>query len=191
MKATILCALFLAWIGGIVSGHANLLILDAGEDSSTDVKMAKDYNHPELRTCFNDYRGWTAPEQVQVNLLAVLCKYIQIQKVEYIHHSDVREKSLHVTGDALDFRFKVPRGEDPVHFFREHTIGLWYFLIAGGHWQFGFAPYLDTPDEEHFFWQLDTGRGEVPGRRWARVNRQYVSFGVGIDELIRMSRERY
>ena len=157
-------------------------------DVSGDEKVNRDNkNYRDFRHCFNGYRGWVSPRDMNIDLLEGLCQYIEFQKVRYIHHSDLREKSLHPSGNALDFRFAVPHGVDPVLFYREHTIGLWYYLVATGRYQWGMGLYLDTAN---FFWQIDTGEGERANRRWARLNGQYVSFGRGIDELIRLSRQR-
>ena len=158
---------------------------DLSTDSTADAVEKADYRDRELRQCFGNYRGWTAPHEVNVELLIAICDYIRIQGLRYIHHSDVREKSLHPPGEALDFRFAIPHGVDPDHFFRLHTVGLWYFLLRIGRADWGFAHYHDTVNK---FWQVDTGKGEKPNRRWARVNGQYVSFGRGIDELINSAR---
>ena len=175
--------------------HADVSVDTTSDEALKEFKDYRDFNH-----CFDNYRGWDAPERVAYDLLELLCGYIELAGVEYEHLSDVRShiynlvdnsihhyiaKGLHPSGDALDFRFRVPSGVDEVLFYREHAVGLWYYILASGYYQEGIGLY------DGLFFHVDTGRGVKANRRWAVINGQEVSFGRGIDEIIARARQRY
>lgn len=159
--------------------------IDLGEELPVETinKDNWDFAH-----CYNGYADFSDPRSIDYELLETLCGFIELLGLTYIHHSDVRFKSLHASGDAIDGRFQVPSGVHPTVFFREVIVGLWYYLLATEKYQYGLGFYLDS---NHLFFHIDNGKGVKPNRRWSRINGVEVSFGKGIDELIRRARQTY
>ena len=144
-----------------------------------------DVTHEGLAYCFNDYVGWRNHKAVNVELLDAVCEYMEINGLEYVHHSDWREKSTHPAGQAIDFRFVRPGNVPAGEWYRDHTWGLLNYLVSTGRECWGMGIYFDTRNR---FWHVDTGKDLACGRRWARVQGKYVSFGAGVDVLIREAR---
>ena len=178
-----------------------LLVFATGVKAQDPLPANKDYT--DFNHCF-DFSEFAEPENVDYDLLSVLCSFIEISGVGYVHHSDVRPleryeaigmwdgyeelhaKSLHKTGDALDFHFKIPAGRDPIIYFREQFFALYYFILGNKLYEYGIGLYYWGLDRWSL--HLDNGRGMKPNRRWALLEGQTVSIGMAMDELIRQAR---
>ena len=154
-------------------------------------KAGKDYT--DFDHCF-DFSRFNYPEELDLGLLQVLCRFIEISGVTYVHRSDVRkEGSTHDDGSALDFHFKVPHDQDPVLYFREQLIALRYYIIANQFFTMGIGLYFWGGDDWSL--HLDTGRlnGQwlKPLRRWYKERgKKAVAFGVGFEVLREQARQR-
>ena len=149
-------------------------------------KSYMDFDH-----CF-DFSEFNYPEEMDYGLLSILCSFIETSGVKYVHRSDVR-KSTHRTGDALDFHFEIPHGQDEAVYFYENFMALSYFIIGNQLFTMGIGLYHWGGTEWSI--HLDTGfkgNNQLPLlRRWhVDSNGQQVAYGIGIDELRNQVRQR-
>ena len=147
-----------------------------------------DYSH-----CY-DFSTFRKPERMSLELLEEICHYAELHGLTIIVHSTWRPKdelitdepfftkSLHPEGEAIDFRFKRPNGVSESAWYRRTVLGLWTHLVERGLACWGMGIYFDTRNR---FVHIDTGKGVACNRRWSRIAGKYLTFGDGINQMIK------